>query len=89
MVIKSKKQRLNYKIVSLSLDWLEDILPDNNKTVLEKLEMLPTEKYYTVVGQRRLNSYTYKWFKKRILSLLKKDKSKTIESITLKEVLDE
>ena len=47
MVIKSKKQRLNYKIVSLSLDWLEDILPDNNKTVLEKLEMLPTEKYYT------------------------------------------
>ena len=73
MVIKSKKQRLNYKIVSLSLDWLEDILPDNNKTVLEKLEMLPTEKYYTVVGKRRLNSYTYKWFKKRVLSLLKKD----------------
>ena len=51
--------------------------------------MLPTEKYYTVVGQRKLNSYTYKWFKKRVLSLLKKDKSKTIESITLKEVLDE
>jgi len=86
MVIKSKKQQMNYKVYQLLMEWLESILPDNEVTNAEKIEMLPKEQYFSVMGQRRLNAYTYKWMRKKIKKVLKGNPDKTILSVTLSDI---
>ncbi len=84
MVIKSKKQKMNQKVFYILFEWLENILPENEISEAEKLSMIPTEKYYTSMGQRRLNAYTYRWVRKKIKKLLKRNYK--LESITLRDV---
>ena len=86
MALKSKKQQMNYKVFQLLIEWLDSILPENEVSIPEKINMIPKEQYFSVMGQRRLNAYTYRWMRKKIKTVLKKNKKKSILSVTLSDV---
>jgi hypothetical protein len=86
MVIRSKKQRMNYKIYMLLMEWLNDILPDNDLTASEKLSKLPSDKYITRMNQTMLSAFTFRWVKQKIKKVLKRNKNKKIEDVTLKDI---
>ena len=66
------------------------LLPEDKRKDVDTTKVftqLPTEPYFFSQGQIRLNSYTLKWFKKKIKRVLKSTK-KEIMNVTLSEVLN-
>jgi|TARA_R100000479_G_C6393974_1_gene206342 hypothetical protein len=84
----SKKQKMNVLVVGLAYQWVKSLLPEDQEvSVLEALKQIPDEPYFFSQGQIRTNSYTFKWFRKRIKKVLKKTKQ-PIMSVTLHEVMN-
>jgi hypothetical protein len=97
LVLKSKKQRMNFTCFRILLEWLTSIRPDDNVSIEDMLPQLPdalsekehgqfTQSYITRMNQRHLNAFTLRWTKQKVKKVLKRDKSKTIESVTLKDI---
>ena len=83
MIRQSKKQKLNKKVYDLTIEWLDNILPDGEVTEALMQKMIPKERYFFSQGQIRLNAYTYKWFRKRVK---KASRLKGIEEVTLQDI---
>tara|TARA_E500000081_G_C5826861_1_gene216026 strand:- start:245 stop:520 length:276 start_codon:yes stop_codon:yes gene_type:complete len=84
----SKKQKMNVLVVGLAYQWVKSLLPEDQEiSVLDALRQIPDEPYFFSQGQIRTNSYTFKWFRKRIKKVLKKTKQ-PIMSVTLHEVMN-
>ena len=84
----SKKQKMNVLVVGLAYQWIKSLLPEDQEiSVLDALRQIPDEPYFFSQGQIRTNSYTFKWFRKRIKKVLKKTKQ-PIMSVTLHEVMN-
>ena len=84
----SKKQKMNVLVVGLAYQWVKSLLPEDQEvSVLEALKQIPDEPYFFSQGQIRTNSYTFKWFRKKIKKVLKK-KKQPIMSVTLHEVMN-
>ena len=84
----SKKQKMNVLVVGLAYQWVKSLMPEGIEiSVLEALQQVPDEPYFFSRGQIRINSYTFKWFRKRIKKVLRKTK-KPIMSVTLYEVMN-
>ena len=83
MIQQSKKQKLNKKVYDLTIEWLDNILPDGEVTEAVMEKMIPKERYFFSQGQTRLNAYTYKWFRKRVK---KASRLKDIEEVTLQDI---
>ena len=84
----SKKQKINVLVVGLAYQWVKSLLPEDQEiSVLDALRQIPDEPYFFSQGQIRTNSYTFKWFRKRIKKVLKKT-TQPIMSVTLHEVMN-
>jgi len=84
MYPKSKKQKLNFKVYSLLMEWLVGLLPENTELTNEEvLDNLPKEKYFYSLGQKRLNAYTHKWVRQRLKKVLR---YKPINQITMYDI---
>ncbi len=84
MYPKSKKQKLNFKVYNLLMDWLVSMLPENTELSNEEVfNNLPKEKYFYSMGQIRLNAYTHKWVRQRLKKVLR---TKPIDSITMYDI---
>lgn len=97
LVLKSKKQRMNHVCFKLLIDWLYSIRPTDSTSLDEMLQYLPDalaeqeqgyfkQSYITRMNQRRLNSFTTRWTKQKVKKVLRRDKTKTLETITLKDI---
>tara|TARA_R100001377_G_scaffold85265_1_gene71125 strand:+ start:1759 stop:2031 length:273 start_codon:yes stop_codon:yes gene_type:complete len=89
-MIKSKKQKVNTKVKQIARQWLFSLLPDDKTVELSDEEILfklPKEPYFFSSGQLRLNSFTLKWFKRKIKKAVRKNK-KSLMSLSLSEVLN-
>ena len=86
---KSKKQKMNDLTLGLAYQWVLSLLPEDQKDIdpLSALEQIPKDPYFIRNGQVRINSFTFKWFRKKIKKVLKKN-PKPIMSVTLNEVLN-
>lgn len=86
----SKKQKMNVITHVIAYQWVLSLLPEDKRKDVDTTKVftqLPTEPYFFSQGQIRLNSYTLKWFKKKIKRVLKSTK-KEIMNVTLSEVLN-
>ena len=85
-----KAKQLRKKSRELCISWIKSLLPneDKPKVTLETYKSLmpdENEKYIYANNRLMLSAYTERWFYKNLKNILKKNKNKTLNNISLKD----